>query len=231
MILHQKAGQRRYDEHGGQKIWTAFETAPGGVSGPGFRTLESYREERLDPGAGFKMVVEHDLEVLTTVVEGAVILEETVGRTVVLEAGEFHRTSVRAGSQLRGYNGSLSDPARVIQCLVTTDRSVLHTPAEKKRFPVADRRGLLRLVSSRSGSHSSLRIRQDAGIYSAILDTGHHLIHELAPGRSGWLSVLEGSIQVGDAVLGKGDAMSFVDENAVTLTARNRSEILLFDLR
>src|SRR6185295_18693905 len=117
---------------------------------------------------------------------------------------EFHRISARAGATPRGFNGSLADPVRCVQCFVTTDRAVLQTPSEKRRFPVADRRGLLRLVASRSGQESSLRLRQDAGIYSAILDRGHHLVHELAAGRGGWLSVTDGRVQVGDAVLEEG---------------------------
>ncbi len=224
MLTLQKAAQRRYEVHGGQKTWTMCDVASA------FRSLESFREESLDPGAGFRIEIEKDVEILTTVLEGALILEESVGRTVVLETGEFHRSSARGGTAQRAFNGSLSDPVRLMQCFVTTDRGVLQTPSEKKRFPVADRRGLFRLVVSRTGMQSSLRIRQDVGIYSAILDRGHHLIHELAPGRGGWLAVVGGQIQVGDTVLDKGDAASFVDEKAVTLTARDSSEILLFDL-
>jgi len=232
MITFQKAHQRHLQVQGGQKTWSTFEPNAADLSHPtGFRSLESFREEDLEPGAGFRFQAPHDLEVLTYVHQGAMILEDPAGRTVVVEAGEFHRASVRGGTQHRGVNGSLADPARVFQCFVRPDRGVLQTPAEKKRFPVAERRGILRLVVSRSGQQASLRVRQDAELYSSVLDRGHHLIHELPPGRGAWLAVVEGRVQLGDMALESGDTASFVEETAVSLTAQERSEILLFDLR
>lgn len=232
MISTQKAGLRHHQVHGGQATWRSFDSEEAGSSAPaGFRTLVSFREECLAPGAGFEVQDTRDLEVLTYVLEGAMILEDTRGRTTVVEAGEFHRASVRSGSRLRGFNGGLADSARVFQGFLTADRAVLQTPSEKRRYPIAERRGVLRLVISRSGQQASLRVRQDAEVYSSVLDRGHHLIHELAPGRGAWLLVLEGRIQLGDETLERGDAASFVDEAAVSLTAREGSEILLFDLR
>jgi redox-sensitive bicupin YhaK (pirin superfamily) len=232
MITLRKAAQRRHLAQDGRGSWQDFDSAEAGASAPaGFRSLESFREERLDAGAGYQIQADHDLEVLTIALEGSMILEEAVGRTVNLEAGEFHRASVRGGTFQRGSNASAADPARLVQCFITPDRGVLQTPSEKKRFPVAERRGVLRLVVSRSGQQASLRIRQDAAVFSSMLDRGHHLIHELVAGRGAWLSVVDGRIQLGDQVLERGDSASFVDEPAVSLTAQERSEILLFDLR
>jgi redox-sensitive bicupin YhaK (pirin superfamily) len=232
MISVQKAKVRRHQVRGGQATWRSIDSGEGKGSIPaGFRTLVSFREELLAPGSGFEIQDLRDLEILTYVLEGAVILEDTRGRTMALEAGEFHRASIRNGTVQRGYNGLRADPARVFQGFVTPDRGVLQTPSEKRRYPIAERRGVLRLVVSRSGQQSSLRMRQDAAVYSSVLDRGHHLIHELAPGRGAWLAVVAGRIQLGDEGLESGDAASYVEEAAVSLTAQGPSEILLFDLR
>lgn len=232
MIAMKKATDRHHEVRGGQATWRLFDSDETGTSpSTGFRTLVSFREECLAPGAGFEVQDSRDLEILTYVLQGSMILEDARGRTTVLEAGEFHRASVRSGTRLRGFNGALADSARVFQGFVTPDRAVLQTPSEKRRYPIAERRGVLRLVISRSGQQASLRVRQDAEVYSSVLDRGHHLIHEVAPGRGAWLVVLEGRIQLGDETVESGDAASFVDEAAVSLTARERSEILLFDLR
>jgi hypothetical protein len=95
---------------------------------------------------------------------------------------------------------------------------------------MAERRGILRLLVSRSGRDSSLRLRQDVSVYSSILDAGHHLIHELAPERGAWLHVVNGCLQLVDHVLEAGDEAFLVGEAAVSVTARGPSEILLLDL-
>ena len=67
-------------------------------------------------------------------------------------------------------------------------------------------------------------------VYAALLDPGHHVIHELSHGRSAWLHLVEGEVTLGDTVLTTGDGAGFTAERAVSLTAREQTEILLVDL-
>jgi redox-sensitive bicupin YhaK (pirin superfamily) len=210
---------------GGQETWQSFSADPSG-----FRSLESFREESLAPGASFQFQVGHDLEILTYVWIGSVTIEEPAGGTVTMETGEFHRSTARQGTLHRGTNGSLVEDARIFQFLITPDRKDGPARPEKRRFPMAERRGVLRLLVSRNGRDSSLRLRQDVSIYSSILDSGHHLIHELVPNRGAWLHVVNGRIQLVDHVLEAGDEAFLVGEAAVSMTARGPSEILLLDL-
>jgi len=70
-----------------------------------------------------------------------------------------------------------------------------------KRFSAAERRDGLCVVASPDGRKGSLRIHQDALVYSAMLDPGQHVVHELSPGRKAWLHVVQGEITLGDLVL------------------------------
>ena len=76
----------------------------------------------------------------------------------------------------------------------------------------------------------SLRLHQDALLFSALLAPGQHVVHELASGRSAWLHVVSGELTIEDVVLGAGDGVGITDELAVSLTTREGSEILLVDL-
>jgi redox-sensitive bicupin YhaK (pirin superfamily) len=231
MITLRKSAERLYATHGGQETWRTFDSE--NLSDPlrgGFRTLESLSEEGLAPGAGFSFQPPNDVEILTYVWKGALIQEDSSGGSQVVEIGECSRASARSGSMQRTINGSLTDDAHVFQCCFTPDRSSLKTHPDKKRFPMAERRGVLRLILSPDGRNASIRLRQDANLYSSLLDPGHHVIHELRSGRAAWLQVLSGRIQLIDQVLCAGDAASYVQEPAVSLTALEPSEILLFDL-
>ena len=56
------------------------------------------------------------------------------------------------------------------------------------------------------------------------------MVHELGQGRSAWLHLVEGEVTLGDVVLSTGDGAGVTAERAVSLTAREETEILLVDL-
>jgi hypothetical protein len=63
-----------------------------------------------------------------------------------------------------------------------------------------------------------------------MLDAGQHVIHELSQGRRAWLHLVQGEVTLGDTVLTTGDGAGVAAEPAVSLTAREETEILLVDL-
>ena len=67
-------------------------------------------------------------------------------------------------------------------------------------------------------------------MYSALLSSGQHVAHELSPGRTAWLHLVEGEVTLGDIVLTTGDGAGVAAERAVSLTAQSEAEILLVDL-
>ncbi len=148
----------------------------------------------------------------------------------MIEVGECRRASAASGTTNRAFNRSPKGNTHAFQCCIIPDRDNIQFRAEQRRFPMAERRGILRLLASPDGKGDSLRIHQDIRVYSSILDPGHHLVHELAPSRAAWLHVVNGGIRLVDQQLRAGDGASLVDETAVSLTAQEPSEILLFDL-
>jgi redox-sensitive bicupin YhaK (pirin superfamily) len=52
----------------------------------------------------------------------------------------------------------------------------------------------------------------------------------LSPGRSAWVHLVEGEATLGGVLLGAGDGAGVVADRAVSLTAREKTEILLLDL-
>jgi len=204
--------------------------------GSGFRTLEALNEETPISEMNLHPHTSEDIEIVTYVREGTLINQDGSGGLGRIESGEFQRTSAASKLRHRVINGSLLNPAHVFQSCITPDGNEFEPGMEQKRFPVADRQGVLRLVASSDGRNGSLRIQQDLRMYSSVLLIGHHLIHELSQGRAAWLHVvkgrilLKGRIILQDQSLGTGDAAALEDEEAVSFTAEIPSEILLFDL-
>jgi redox-sensitive bicupin YhaK (pirin superfamily) len=101
---------------------------------------------------------------------------------------------------------------------------------EQTRFSAAQRRGGLCVIASPDAQRGSLRLHQDARIYSALLERGQHVVHELLPGRGAWLHLVHGELQLADLLLTTGDGAAITEERAVSLTASAETEILLVDL-
>jgi len=67
-------------------------------------------------------------------------------------------------------------------------------------------------------------------MHSSILEPGQHIVHELAVDRIAWLHVVQGEVAMGDVVLETGDGAGIVADRAVSITARQLTEILLLNL-
>jgi redox-sensitive bicupin YhaK (pirin superfamily) len=167
---------------------------------------------------------------LTYVCEGALAYENSLGSSGIVQAGEFQRVTVGRGLHHSKTNASRTDWAHFFQIWLRPSEADLEPGYEQKRFTAAQRRGGLCVVASLDARRGSLHIHQDTLIYSALLDPGQHVVHELSPGRSAWLHVVQGEVTLGDTVLTTGDGAGLTAERVVSLTAMEESEILLVDL-
>lgn len=231
MITLRRAEERHYDRHHKQESWLTF--YPRDRADPRadrFGQLESLRESRLPPGTTISEDAYHDAEIVTYVREGALAYEDAPGRSGVIQAGEFQGTTAGRGIRRSETNASRSSWARVFQLLLASSEPGLEPGHEQKRFSTAQRRGGLCVVASADARRGSLRIHQDALTCSALLDPGQHVVHELSPGRTAWLHLVEGEVTLGDIVLTTGDGVGVTAERAVSLTAQSETEILLLDL-
>jgi redox-sensitive bicupin YhaK (pirin superfamily) len=232
VITLRPADERHHERRRTHEAWHTF--YPKNRADPladGFGALEALAEHRVWPGAGLPSPARRDTEVITYVHEGGLTCEDSRGGPSVIQAGEFQRRTVGAGSRHKEANLSPRDGARVFRIWVRPSEAGLEASQEQKRFSSAERRGILCLIASPDGRHGSLRIHQDALVHSSLLGPGQHVVHELSPGRGAWLHLLEGEVSVCDVTLGPGDGAGVTEDRAVSITAREITELLLFDLR
>lgn len=230
MITLRRAKERQHDRRRKQEIWHTFNSKERAEAlADSFGTLEILDEDRLPPGAGVPRHPDRDAEIITYVREGALAHQDSMGRSGVIHAGEFQRMT--AGRIRHSEtNASRTDWAHVFRIGLRPSEAGLEPSHEQKRFSAAERRGVFCVVASSDGRRGSLRIHQDALMYSAMLHPGQHVVHELSPGRSAWLHVVQGEVMLGDVVLTTGDGVGVTAERAVSLTAREETELLLLDL-
>jgi redox-sensitive bicupin YhaK (pirin superfamily) len=231
MIKLLRNDHRRHVQHDKHEVWHSIfaEDLPGPLES-GFGFLLAFDELRLQPGASTEPHCEDETEVVTYVYKGALSQEDTLGNSGVIYTGEFQRMST--GSRIRHRETSVSrtDSVHLFRMSLRSAQAGLDRGHEQRRFTEAQRRNLLCVVVSPDGRQGSLRIQQDVLVFSAILDPGHHLVHELAPGRAVWLHTVCGEATLNDIVLTQGDGVAVTSERSVSLTVQENTEVLLVDL-
>jgi quercetin 2,3-dioxygenase len=231
VITLRRATEREHDRRRKYEVWRTFPHEDGGSGlDSGFGALEGLNESHLGPGGRVPGHSRRDAEVITYVREGTVACEHPAGRSCRIHAGEFQQMTVGRGTQPAALNTSRVDSARVFQIWLHASQGGLDPSQEQKRFSAAQRRGVLCVIASPDGRKGSLRVHQDVLMHSALLEPGVHVVHELSRGRRAWLHLVEGEAILGDIVLGTGDGAGVTTDRAVSITARESSEILLLDL-
>ncbi|MBI4953754.1 MAG: pirin family protein [Myxococcales bacterium] len=236
MITLRRAHERRHVRGTKDEIWWTFLPAsapsPGVETAPAehFGALEGLEEQRLAPRAVVALLPDHDAEIVTYVLDGAIEQGPATGAKHLVHAGELHRMTVRRGVWHGEANTSRTHAAHVFRLRLRPSRADREATREPKRFYAADRRGKLCVVASPDGRAGSLCIHAFAVVCSAVLEPGQHVVHELARGRRAWLHVVRGEATLAGLILRAGDGAGVTGDRALSITARDPSEILLLDL-
>lgn len=196
----------------------------------GFGPLRVINEDRVAPGGGFATHGHADMEIISVVLDGALQHKDSIGTGSVIRPNEVQRMSAGSGIRHSEFNGSQTDPVHFLQIWIIPDRKNIEPSYEQKAFPSEDRQDRLRLVASPDGADDSLKIAQQASMYSALLSPDAALQHALKPGRLGWVQVVSGQVTVNGQTLTTGDGLGLADEPEIRLQAGQAAELLLFDL-
>jgi redox-sensitive bicupin YhaK (pirin superfamily) len=229
-----RSGQRHRLHSGGQNMWLTF--FPEHRSMPlahGFGPLAALNEGFLAPEGTMLTYARRGSELITYVVGGILSHKEGLGgRFDVLQAGDFQRSLVNHYEHERYANASSRDVLHVVQLSLFGDAPPAsgQRQPERKSFPTAQRIGGLRLVGSPDGRLGSLRLSQDARVFSGVFAAGQELIYGMEDERMLWLQVLRGELELDGLPLVAGDGIGVGVPGELRLVARSAAEIVVLDL-
>ncbi|MCA9668065.1 MAG: pirin family protein [Myxococcales bacterium] len=202
-----------------------------------FRSLVVLNEDRIAAGGGFPMHPHKDMEIITYIISGALQHRDSTGGGSVIHPGEVQKMTAGRGVWHSEFNparrASASVPAsatHLLQIWLRPDVRGLPPSYQQKKLSAADKPGELRLLASKDGRDGVVRVRQDVALYAAQLRPGAALLHDNRAGRHVWLQIVRGRLDVGGKSLSAGDALHTSAAGALSLSAREASEVLLFDL-
>ena len=193
----------------------------------GFGTLRVFNDDRLVPGAIWPMHPHRDVEGLTYVVEGTFRHEDSLGNGGVLPAGSVQRMTLGSGAYHSEQNGSETEPLHFIQMWIMPEVRGLPPSVEQKVFTEQDRTNRLLEVIGPEGREGAVKVHRDASVYVSRLEAGKSVEHESGDGYGAYFFLIEGEVDLNREHLGTGDAARIWDEERLTISARQPSEMIM----
>lgn len=196
----------------------------------GFGKLRVINEDWIEAGQGFGTHPHRDMEIVTYMVDGALEHKDSMGNGSVIRPGELQRMTAGTGVTHSEFNHSGEEKAHLLQIWILPEENDLEPGYEQKLFPVEEKRNGWRVIGSRDGRDGSLTIHQDVVVSSTVLDQGASVDYTFDEQRRGFLQVVGGKISIDGKELAAGDAAAMEDQSAVSITALDEAELLLFDM-
>jgi redox-sensitive bicupin YhaK (pirin superfamily) len=198
-------------------------------------------DDRVDPGTGFETHPHRDMEIVTWVLQGSLVHQDSTGTSGVIYPGLAQRMSAGTGILHSEKNDSwrLSggpshhDPVHFVQMWVVPDEGGLTPGYQQLEIEGELLAGGLVPVASGMDKHdgaSAIRINNRyAALYAARLQPGQSVQLPEAPYLH--LFVPRGTVTLeGAGPLNAGDAVRFTATGGQTVTATEPAEILVWEM-
>jgi quercetin 2,3-dioxygenase len=197
-------------------------------------------DDIVDPGMGFETHPHRDMEIVTWVLRGSLVHQDSTGHSGVIYPGLAQRMSAGTGILHSEKNDSWriegdqhSDPVHFVQMWVVPDSASRVPGYEQLEIADDQLRGRLTPVASGMAKHdndAAIRIgNRDAALHAARLAAGESVALPEAPYLHLFLAA--GTVELeGAGVLHAGDAVRFTATGGQRVTASEDAEILVWEM-
>lgn len=192
----------------------------------GFGALRVINDDIIKAGAGFDTHAHKDMEIITFVREGAITHRDSKGNVGRTEAGDVQVMSAGTGVFHSEFNLE-SEDTNIFQIWIEPNETGVEPQWESHSFPDQANQDKLTLMVA-SGGSAPLSIHQDAFIYAGNLSQGTTLTQKIK--YQAYVVVSEGSLNIGNHELNKGDGLEIEGLSEVKLTAISDTKLLLIDV-
>lgn len=190
-----------------------------------------HNDDVVAPGTGFSTHPHRDMEIVTWVLDGELVHQDSAGHNGIIVPGLAQRMSAGTGIFHSEMNATPGGPVHFVQMWILPDRDKERPGYEQLDINAELDRGGLVPVASGRGHEAAISIRQhDAVLYAARLGTAESVTLPAAPYVH--LYVARGPVELeGAGRLDTGDAVRLIATDDLRVTASaDRAELLVWEM-
>ncbi|NDE79465.1 MAG: pirin family protein [Actinobacteria bacterium] len=201
----------------------------------------SQDDDTVAPGAGFDTHPHRDMEIVTWVLDGSLVHQDSIGNSGVIYPGLAQRMSAGTGilhsekndAWRHGVGERHESPVHFVQMWVVPDESGIDPGYEQVELDSSHLSGRLAVVASGMEQHrdrTAIRIRNRfAALHVARLSPGESVVVPDAPFSHVFIPRGEVDMEVAGA-LTAGDAVRLTGQGGHRITALSSSEIMIWEM-
>ncbi len=196
----------------------------------GFSDLRVINDDIINGGGGFGTHGHRDMEIITVVLSGALEHKDSLGNGSVILPGDVQKMSAGRGILHSEFNGSATEPVRLLQLWIMPNVKGVEPAYWQKHFTQQERNGRFCLVVSPDATEGSLPIYQDSRLYVSDMKANSEQAFTPQTQRKYWVQAATGSFSVNGQHLVEGDGLAIAQETSLHFIAQADSTLLLFEL-
>lgn len=182
------------------------------------------------PGGGFDTHPHRDMEIVTWVLDGSLAHRDSAGHEGVIYPGLAQRMSAGSGITHSEKNASTTEPVRFAQMWVRPDVAGIEPSYQQQAVGDDELNGrLVTVASGIPGRDAAISIyNSSAALHIARLQPGDAVT--LPAARYLHLFVARGRAEFEQTELGEGDAVRLTYSDGALVTAREPTELLVWEM-
>lgn len=196
----------------------------------GHRALRVLNEDVVIPGAGFGPHGHEEMDILTYVISGSLRHQDSIGNASVIRAGEIQHMYAGTGVVHSEMNASENETVHFLQIWIIPDREGGAPSYFQMLVNYDAARNTFLPVAGPAQDNQRAALRSDTWVYVARIDDNATIQKEFAPGRAGFLHIVDGIVEIDGHSVSAGDGLQFDATSKWAVTAKSEAELLLFDL-
>lgn len=197
----------------------------------GFNNMQVINEDRIKGGSGFSAHSHRDMEIVSYVVSGGLEHADSMGNKTIILPDEVQIMSAGTGVTHAEMNYLKDQETHFFQIWIIPEKNGLRPGYGQRSFKNELLKQNLVLVVSKDQRNGAIGIHQDADIYIGRLKSKDMVNFNVRAGRHAWIQMIKGSAGINEVNIQAGDGVSISHEKALTISAREGTEFILFDLK
>jgi len=191
--------------------------------------LRVWNDDTIAAGKGFPTHPHADMEIVTYVRKGAITHRDSLGNEGRTEAGDVQVMSAGSGIRHSEYNREAEDTT-LFQLWIIPDERGGEPSWGARKFPKGNRAGqFVALASGIANDDDALPIRANAQVLGATVKAGDSVTYATSADRHLYLVPASGRIQIEDVEAKARDGVAITQQEQITITALEDSELVLVD--